>query len=70
MYELAGGAAVGATVLGTQFAATQATQPAVAAAAQATLPVTGIAFGLYVAVALTLIIIGFLLRRFGAVEND
>ena len=70
MYELASGTALGATVLGTQIAATQSTVPAVAQAARATLPLTGIGFGMYVAVALTLIVLGFILKRTGSVEAD
>ena len=70
MYELASGTALGATVLGTQIAATKSSIPAVAEAARVTLPLTGIGFGVYVAVALTLIVIGFLLRRSGATATD
>jgi hypothetical protein len=47
--------AVGATVA--------ATGAATGKAAGALLPFTGIAFGVYLAVALTLIVVGFVLRR-------
>ena len=49
-----------AAVLGAQVAATQVGP--VAGAADATLPFTGIAVGLYLTVALVLIISGFILR--------
>ena len=56
---LAGTAAVAGVPVGQNQAA------AVAHVAQATLPYTGFAFGLYLLVALSLIVAGVLLRYFG-----
>ena len=59
-------AVAGPAVLGVQFgAANGVAGDTVAAVAQATLPATGIAFGLYLVAALVLIIAGFVLRRVG-----
>jgi len=57
---LAGTAAVAGVPVGQNQAAA-----AVAHVAQATLPYTGFAFGLYLLVALSLIVAGVLLRYFG-----
>lgn len=59
-------AVAGPAVLGVQFTAAQgAAGDTAAAVAQATLPATGIAFGVYLVAALILIIAGFVLRRVG-----
>lgn len=69
MYQAVPGAAAGTAVLGVQFAAAEgAAGEAAARLAQATLPVTGIAFGLYLALALGLIVLGVLLRWVGTRE--
>ncbi len=64
MYHFLPGAALGTTVLGTKLAA--GGHGAAADAARAMLPVTGIAFGLYLAVAVGLLVTGVFLRLTGA----
>ena len=65
MYQLIPGAAAGATVLGLTIAADQVAPNPVAQAAQATLPFTGAAVGLYLVIAVGLLIAGFVMRHIG-----
>jgi hypothetical protein len=58
------GVTLGTTVLGTKFVA--GTGGVAGGIAEGLLPVTGIAFGLYLAVGLGLVVAGFLMRRFGS----
>jgi hypothetical protein len=56
--------------VGVQAVVAQLPIAVVAGAARATLPYTGIALGLYVALALTFLLVGFVLRLFGNAGQD
>ena len=55
-------------VLGTQIAATKV--PALNKVASGLLPLTGAAVGLYVVIALCLLVAGFVLQHFGQPEEE
>lgn len=63
-------AVLAATGVAAQDGATRLPVPAVSSAARATLPFTGIAVGVYLALAFTLIVVGFVLRHLGAPGAD
>ena len=66
MYQIVPAATVGAVVLGATVTADQVQHPnAVVSAAQATLPLTGAAVGLYLVVAIAFLIVGFVMRHVG-----
>jgi hypothetical protein len=63
VYQILPGTFVLGVVIGAQKAATTgAAGPQAAQVAQATLPFTGFAYGLYLALAFSLLVVGFLIR--------
>ena len=66
MYQIIPGATVGTAVLGATVAADNVAHPnAVVQAAQATLPFTGAAVGVYLVIAICLLLAGFIMRHIG-----
>ena len=71
MYNIIPPAVLGATVLGTQVAAGQVEHPnAVVEAAQATLPLTGAAVGIYLVLAIAFLVAGFFMRHIGRTSAE
>jgi hypothetical protein len=70
MYELAGTSTVAGALLAREVLPEVAGSGPAVEAAQAALAVTGIAAGVYVAVALSLILIGLVLRYWGSASGD
>ena len=63
------GAGLGTAVLGSQYVAGHVENNAVASSARFMMAATGFAFGLYVLLAVGLIVAGFVLRRAAATEG-